>query len=471
MFGILPSVSASLKEPIEAQKRRRIQKNPSSSLSDRDEGYKDSNPVASSTFQNRENTQNVVPNTPSGQNALRTLRCGSFFLVLSSALVAFLPTPALVQHLGTTRATSLLSVLNATTALLELLLSPLGGRILDSLGRKPLTVGAATCMALAQGWVSFYPDNVLVLCVVKLITTLGLSLAALSIQACLGDVATACRSPGLLGTAIGLQMAVMSAGFFGGTLLAGRLTAYGWKVSTLYQVSAVGMALASGFWYTFMPETLPAAPRIPVASPSKRQFSPWKAPLSWTRILFKHGPKMRILAVVLVLQSFPRYMGDFFQIYATNEWNLTMTDFSSFVALLCILGIASNLCASVLIRQWGTKVFTLLATLSSMFAPLGASVMGFQGMVAGSSLGFLGGAQGLGLTASIVAEGAAQNIPQGELAGERASLLAACKVVGPIWYSALYVLGNKWWGCKNLPFLFNSGLAVAALGLCQRYLS
>lgn len=54
-------------------------------------------------------------------------------------------------------------------------------------------------------------------------------------------------------------------------------------------------------------------------------------------------------------------------------------------------------------------------------------------------------------------------LPQGELAGERASLLALLKVVGPILYSTLYIQGQRWMGTSILPFLLNLGLSVVAL--------
>ena len=124
-----------------------------------------------------------------------------------------------------------------------------------------------------------------------------------------------------------------------------------------------------------------------------------------------------------------------------------------------------------MVRKLGIKRFTALATLSSMLAPIGASFFSFRGLVIGSILGFLGSAQMLGVTAALIAEGAKSDVPQGELAGERSSFIALIKVIGPIWYSMLYVRGKNAFGWNNLPFLFNIGLAMGAFAISQLHLS
>jgi len=172
-----------------------------------------------------------------------------------------------------------------------------------------------------------------------------------------------------------------------------------------------------------------------------------------------------------MLQSFPGFMGDVFQILANTKWNLAPKDFSSFVAMFGIINIIANIVGSQMVRKLGIKHFTALATLSSMLSPLGASLFSFQGLIAGSIMGFLGSAQMLGVTAALVAEGAKSDVPQGELAGERSSFIALIKVIGPIWYSMLWcVQGKKIFWSSNLLFLFNLGLAAEAFVISQLYL-
>jgi hypothetical protein len=163
-------------------------------------------------------------------------------------------------------------------------------------------------------------------------------------------------------------------------------------------------------------------------------------------------------------------MGDAFQIYARTEWGLSTKTFSSLVALAGLIGIAGNVAGSVLAPKLGIKKYTAIATLSSMLGPLGAAFFGFKGMMTGSLVGFLSAGQALGITTTLVSEGAKSGVPQGELAGERSSILAVLKVIGPVWYSMLYVQGQKLFGLKNLPFLFNLCLAATAFAMSQMYL-
>jgi hypothetical protein len=58
-------------------------------------------------------------------------------------------------------------------------------------------------------------------------------------------------------------------------------------------------------------------------------------------------------------------------------------------------------------------------------------------------------------------------LPQGELAGERSSLLALLKVVGPTIYSQLYIQGLEKLGINNLPFIFNIALCATAFTIAR----
>lgn len=163
-------------------------------------------------------------------------------------------------------------------------------------------------------------------------------------------------------------------------------------------------------------------------------------------------------------------MGDVLQVFSRQEWNLSTKEYSSFIALWSVNGIIANTVGSFLVRKLGIKRFMGMATLSSMFAPIGACLFGFRGTVIGSVMGFLGAAQSMGISAALVSQGKESGVPQGELAGERASLVALLKVIGPIFYSTLYVQGRGKLGVKELPFIFNIGLAVSAFVVSQLHL-
>ena len=82
----------------------------------------------------------------------------------------------------------------------------------------------------------------------------------------------------------------------------------------------------------------------------------------------------------------------------------------------------------------------------------------------------MGAAQTIGIIAALVSAGTQSGLPQGELAGERSSLLALLKVVGPFLYSFLYVQGSGALGMPNLPLVFNIFVSLTALVATQLYL-
>jgi predicted MFS family arabinose efflux permease len=210
---------------------------------------------------------------------------------------------------------------------------------------------------------------------------------------------------------------------------------------------------------TTMTETLKLADRIVMEKKATRKLL-LRSPLSATRI-FRHK-EIRVMVILLMLSSIPSFAGDVFQIYSKTEWGLEAKDYSTFIAMFGVIGICGNVVGSVLVRKIGIKRFTAIATLSSMCIPLGAIFFQFRGLMVGALIGFLSSAQRMGITAALISEGAKSGVPQGELAGERSSILALLKVVGPIWYSMLYVQGKSLIGVKSLPFVFNILVSILA---------
>jgi len=158
-------------------------------------------------------------------------------------------------------------------------------------------------------------------------------------------------------------------------------------------------------------------------------------------------------------------MGDVFQIYCKAEWGLEKKAFSHIFALFGILGIVANSSGSILVRQLELRWYTALTSFSSIFPFVGAILFGKNGYLLGQMIGFLGLAQNLGVLGALVSEGQKQGIPSGELAGERSSLTAMVKVIGPLWYYMLYVTGKRLWKFPNLPFLFNASLGLIVFGI------
>jgi len=95
-----------------------------------------------------------------------------------------------------------------------------------------------------------------------------------------------------------------------------------------------------------------------------------EAPLSSIQLLYVYGKRMRTLALLLMLQSIPIYMGDVFQMFAKEEWGLAPKDFANIVALFGILGIVSNMSLPLVLESMGLRTFSLFAILSSLLFPL-----------------------------------------------------------------------------------------------------
>jgi hypothetical protein len=64
----------------------------------------------------------------------------------------------------------------------------------------------------------------------------------------------------------------------------------------------------------------------------------------------------------------------------------------------------------------------------------------------------------------LTSEGARLGIPQGQLAGDRANLIAWIKIIGPLLYGQAYIAGMAA-GVPQAPFFLNVIVTLAALGL------
>jgi hypothetical protein len=220
-------------------------------------------------------------------------------------------------------------------------------------------------------------------------------------------------------------------------------------------------------------ETMPQTLQTTATDTGNIKGRPWlvlQSPLSCTRLLTRHGSRVQTLGMLLMLMTLPTFMGDFFQVFAKQEWQLSTKSFSTFLALFGIVGIAANTAGSILVKAWGIKTFTTVAVMSKLLTMSATLLFGYKGSIVGLILGFLGSAQSIGIVAALIAEGTKSGLPLGEMAGERASLVAFLKVVGPILYSTLYLQGQRWLHTSYLPFLFNVCLSLVALVISHLHL-
>jgi MFS family permease len=377
------------------------------------------------------------------------------------SIVSLSPTPILFEAYGPDRTTIILSSLTTLAAACEIVLSPLLGSVLDSVGRKPALIASSLIVAAANAAASQNPAARPV-ATARFFSYIAIPQFFLASQAVAGDLFAA--APEKLGAFLGLQGGLISLGFLGGVLAAGKLSE--WKgVKVVYGLSSV-LALVAGAGITLgMGETLGKKERTPFDL-ARTRSKVLRAPASAGKLLVSRGPKVRVLAVLLILMSMPIFMGDVIQVYARKEWGLEPKELAPLIAVFGVTNIASMLAGSALLPRLGVQHFTGLAILSGVIFPLSAT-RSYEAALIGAVAGFMGSAQSLGVKATLTTKVTALGVKQGEFAGEKASLLAMVKIGCPLLYGSLYVLGSRA-GVPQVLFLFNVLLAALAMALSQR---
>ena len=129
-----------------------------------------------------------------------------------------------------------------------------------------------------------------------------------------------------------------------------------------------------------------------------------------------------------------------------------------------VSGIVANVLGGSLIKKMGLQAFTALAASSTLIMWAGFASGNIKAAIICAAIGFLGPARTLGATMMITSEGTKLGMPQGQLSGDRANLVAWLKILGPLIYGQLYMQGVKV-GLPAAPFFLNVVVAVAALAL------
>lgn len=454
------------------------------------------------------------------QRTISALHLTSFLIVLSTSIVAFTPLPSITRHLTTSSSTAaattsspqeqavkILSYISAASAAVELFLSPLLGTLLDRFGRKRPCVLLQSLITITNLGVVLHP-SVWSVCTSRIINVLCSGFLIIVANSIIGDIFSGSsggsnngkqkdnnlHDKDQMGTVLGKQAACISSGFLFGSLLGGRLTEFGERFAyggaLIFSVMA---ALTAAFRMADSMD-LTASVQAPASSSSTKDLdwtslkrSLWEAPLSSIQLLFHYGKHMRTLAVLLLLQSAPIYMGDVFQVFAKEEWGLTPKDFGKFVALFGVLGILSNTSLSLIVGRLGLRNFSLFAIVSSLFFPLTAIFTNsYRYVMIAGIFGLYSGAQKVGTTAAITSLANELKLPQGQLQGEKASMSALLKIICPVIYSTLYLKGKEWSSMdignddranklglqmimgklgKKLPFVLNCILSVMAFAV------
>lgn len=415
---------------------------------------------ASATISEDESGYSVSTKTPI--IALTPLLVSNFLALLSFMTAALSPAPILINRFGSQKSTSILSSISSLAAVIEICASPVLGAILDSWGRKPAIILSISSIAIINGIVSRNTSPMAV-SIGKFLVTICLPQYFVAGSAITADLLAS--SPQQMGTFIGIQMALIQIGLIIGITIAGKLSG---SPQLAYTLSSAFALLSLFVIAVGQRETLDSGDRVSFdISTAGRKIL--QAPASAARLVAgRRGGKVRLLAFLLVLQTLPQQRGDVFQVYARDVWGLEADSFAAFIKLWGGTGLLSSILGSALIGKFGIKRFTTLAILSSLCFPLGACISyraGLMGMV----IGFLSASQSIGVQAELVVQaGKFDGANQGELAGERASLLALTKVVGPLIYGGIFFAGSTV-RIPQLMFAFDCALAFIALQI-SRYI-
>ena len=272
------------------------------------------------------------------------------------------------------RAIQLLSILSSTSASIELLLSPFVGSLVDSplLGRKCSSIILHACIACGNLCVLLHP-GVTSICLSRMVNVVAGGFLVIVTNTVIADVFAFKPSPPpslssqttrtssssssstsgsnnneQMGSVLGKQAAYASLGFLLGSVVGGRLTEYGERVA--YGTALVLSVLATANVVFRMEESLEFGKIRSRSSGGLSRINPveekvidddvilpslkdgyWEKPLSSIRLFYQYGSHMRTLALLLLLQSAPMFMGDVFQMFAREEWGLHPKDFSNLV--------------------------------------------------------------------------------------------------------------------------------------------
>ena len=440
-------------------------------------------------------------------STLNVLHQTSFLMVVSISIVAFSPLPSLTRYLTESakdsittskspqsQAIQILSILSSISASIELFASPLVGVWIDRVGRKMPSIILYCLVVMCNALVVLIP-SIWSICISKVVNGVVGGFLVIITNAIIADMfANPSRDNRLsgkdqMGTIFGRQAAAVSLGFLSGSLIGGRLTEGGERLAYGCSLLFSVLGLFNGAFR--LQESVDLSRDMSTSAEHPQSWDKetlkkklLEAPLSSVQLLYHYGLKMRTLALLLILQSAPMFMGDVFQLFAKEYWNLTPSAFGSLVALFGVLGIVSNLSLPLLLHRLRLRNFSLLAIASSFLFPVTTLVTtGYKPVLIAGCIGLYSGCQKIGTSTAMTSLASEIGVKQGQLQGEKASMLALLRIGCPLLYGALYLKGKEWslltenglvgntfamtkaWIGTKLPFVLNIILGIFAFAI------
>jgi len=243
--------------------------------------------------------------TPSRPTVPRVLLLLMVFLhVMGNSLIAQALPHALrvAKKNDLVRTATALGKLGSIAALLDIIITPQLGRLSDTIGRKPLLIGAPCLGCLVRALVALHPATPFLVAVKVLGGVISASYMV-AVRAALADGHR--NDPPTLTGRLGLVSAASAGAYAIGMYAGGELVQ--WQLQAPYAISATLLALLSLLVTFGFKETHPTEQRVP--------FQPREPGVGFYR-LFTSGGTLRGLCSVNALQLISVSMGDTWQVFA-----------------------------------------------------------------------------------------------------------------------------------------------------------
>lgn len=263
----------------------------------------------------------------------------NIFLAMAAYGLVVPVMPTLMRNLGLTGAS--VGYLTAAYAVTQLLFSPWGGRLGDTIGRKKIIVIGLAMLAISEAIFGF-SSSVYMLFLSRLLGGAGVALIFPGVMAFTADITTEDeRAKG-----IGYISAAMSTGFIIGPGLGGFLAEYGVRVPFYVAAALVGfVALLSMF---VLPESMkkahPVETRLPLENEGLiRQI--WQS---------RKAPYFATLVVLLVLGFGLSNFETVFGLYLDAKHQFGPNDIAFVLTIGAIVGVVIQVgLLDVLVKRFG----------------------------------------------------------------------------------------------------------------------
>lgn len=337
------------------------------------------------------------------------------------------------------RAAQYLAGMTTGASLVEFILTPMLGRLSDTVGRRPFLI-AAPAICTAARLVTFWGASN---------GSLSAVLAANWIDRCTSGsafplymtVSGAQRSDVVLGndlakvnaTVTGCAgLAVALAPFAGGMIM--QATGH-----PKYAAAASSCVSALHLYYVVrnVRETLEVEKRSPLPTAAACN------PFNFLRF-FRGGKRMRLLSLSALLQAMPSEMHDTRMVMLKSKLGFTTKDISLYMLGVGASVIVSGMIAKGTLSSLGQRGHTHLGSAAAIGSLMSWAVArNSYGVATAVGLDAIGSQRAIGIGAMLTGLGISKGMGRGDIAGSLANMNTLTKVLGPLMYARAFARGGQ----------------------------